>query len=129
MKKFYTNIEEALKELRPEDKVVKILNNKFAVVQSSFIGGGYDTPSVCGLYKNTIYFYCKWFNEAKDAIYRAESLPNVERRLLAFYTNVKLQLGCKWSFVNEDHRKYKRDFRRIKKLLLIDYPNIFNEKV
>ncbi len=121
----FNNIEEALKELRPEDKVVKILSNKFAVVQSAYENGTFDTPSVCGLDKHTIYFYTKWYNEAKASFLRVEEMPNTKRVLWAFYTDVKRQTGCAYRYKTSDNRRYKRDFRKIHKLLKENFNNQF----
>jgi hypothetical protein len=120
---YYTSIEEALAELRHEDKVVKILSNKYAVVQSAFIGGGYDTPSVCGLHKNKIYFYCKWFNEAKASFNHWESIPNIQRTIIAYYTNPQQKLGYVYRNKTIDNRKVKRYYRKIKQLLKLHYSN------
>lgn len=122
-KTHYKNIEEALRELRPEDKVLKILSNKYAVVQSRFIGGGLDTPSVCGLNESKIHFYCKWFNEAKANFAMVARMPSIERKMIAFYTNPKLQVGCEWRRITIDNRKYKRHYRKIHQLLKANYRN------
>ena len=51
------NITDALKNQRPNDKVIKVLSNKFAIVESSYTNGSFDKPKICGLHDNIIYFY------------------------------------------------------------------------
>jgi hypothetical protein len=54
--KVFKNIHEALLNDRPNDKIVKVLSNKFAIVQSVFTNGEFDTMSLCELNNGVIYF-------------------------------------------------------------------------
>jgi hypothetical protein len=51
------NIVNALNKQRPNDKILKVLSNKFAVVKPAYINGNFDEPQVCGLHNGIIYFY------------------------------------------------------------------------
>ena len=53
MKAHYMNIEEALKVERPTDKIVRILNNKFAITKSRFTDGTFDAPHIAFIEKGT----------------------------------------------------------------------------
>lgn len=51
------NIEQALIINRPDDKIVKILNNKYAIVNAAFDNGTFDKDVICFLSNGTVYFY------------------------------------------------------------------------
>ncbi len=61
-----TNIQQALIIQRQDDKIVKIFNNKFAVIKSKFTNGKFDDDKICFLNNNTVFFYpanLKEFNQ------------------------------------------------------------------
>ena len=51
------NIKDALKNQRKDDKIIKVLSNKFALVQASYTNGTFTEPQICGLHNGVIYFY------------------------------------------------------------------------
>lgn len=52
----YKDIKTALESERPNDKIVKILSNKFAIVQSMYENGKFAEISICGLEDQKIFF-------------------------------------------------------------------------
>lgn len=60
------NIQQALIIQRQDDKIVKIFNNKFAIIKSKFTNGKFDDDKICFLNNNTIYFYPANVKEFKD---------------------------------------------------------------
>jgi hypothetical protein len=122
-KQHFKNIEEALKVLRPNDLVDTILSNKFAIVQPAYDNGRYDSTHVCGLNESEIHFYCKWYGEAKAQFIEVAKMPNTKQQMIAYYTNVKLQLGCDWRLKTIDNRKYKRQYRKLHQLLKANFDN------
>jgi len=77
--KHYKSIAEALPHERPGDKVVQIIDNKFAIIQSLFTDGTYDKNKVIMyLYDKTIYSFCNILL-ARNKIKVTLSWPNVER--------------------------------------------------
>lgn len=115
MKKFYASISEALSVERPTDKIVKVLSNKFAIVESPFENGRYDKPKVCGIENNKIYFcgdpYVQGVWSLKLWIQnRLETLPNIQMQATSYYGGITL-------FRNANHHKYKQTYRKLLKLL------------
>lgn len=114
------NIIDALKNQRPGDKIIKILSNKFAIVQSSYTDGTFDDDdSVCGLHNGTIYFYGKLSIINNFYINIVEPMQN-EYVTTYFDTysrksNGFLSYDYKVRFVK--HNRYKMQYRRILKLL------------
>lgn len=51
------NIEQALVIERPFDKVLRIVDNKWAIVMSAYDNGTFAEPSLCYLDNGVIYFY------------------------------------------------------------------------
>jgi hypothetical protein len=75
--KYYKNISEALPIERPDDKIVKIIDNKFAIIKPMFTDGTYDKPSIMYLHINCIHTFGK-LSLIKDIIDDVLSWPNVE---------------------------------------------------
>lgn len=116
MKPKFTNIVDALKELRPNDKPVKVLSNKFAIVMPAYEDGGFADKTVMGLDKDVVYSYCSE-RDAQIHIESVADMPNIEREMIAYYADVKLQLGSVWRCKTRDNRRYKRHYRKIQRLL------------
>ncbi len=75
----YKSIAEALPHERPGDKVVQIIDNKFAIIQSLFTDGTYDKNKVIMyLHDKTIYSF-GFVSSARNKIDVMLSWPNVER--------------------------------------------------
>jgi hypothetical protein len=109
---YHTNISDALKVLRPEDKVIKIISNKYAIIRSAYEGGGFDEPHICGLYKNKIVSYCYMVNTSfKTMFNKVEGMPNTTPINWAYDTKPYYRTKI------NDNRKYKRHFRKINSLL------------
>lgn len=120
----HKNIEEALKSDRPNDKVVRIINNKFALVQSAFTNGQFDDTSLCGLDNGTIYFYGKTDNRytAINKEFRAGwyslkryaeqvmQMPNTEVKMIGYHNEPI------YRFKTQNNRHYKQAYRKILKL-------------
>lgn len=108
----YTNIEEALKHERPTDKVVKIINNKFAIVKPMYTDGSFSDENYCALGTDgkTIYFYCS-----------VKGLKRYYESFVKDLPNVKPSAWCdkngKWKVKKSDNRKYKHTYRRLMKLI------------
>jgi hypothetical protein len=60
---FFTNIKDALAELRPSDKVVEVINNKFAITQSIYDDGTYEKHERLSLLDNNQVY---WFGHVKQ---------------------------------------------------------------
>lgn len=113
---WYKTIQEALAAERPTDRIVKVLSNKFAIVESLFENGTYDVPAVAGLcYDQKIKFFGKPYMTGHWSLKlwienRLETLPNVQMQATTYYGGITV---FKWS----DHRKYKQEYRKLAKLL------------
>jgi len=117
MKPNFTNIEQALKADRPTDKIIKILNNKFAIVQSAFTNGTFDVPSLCGLDNGKVYFYghqdrnsTKFGFVKQYAKKVVDTMPNCERKLVGYNHLAHYVLH------SQNNKHYKKAFRKILKL-------------
>lgn len=116
MQTHYKNIEQALLAERPTDKVVKILSNKFAIVQTMFTDGKFDAPSLCGLNKKTIYFYGHedikgGFGFVKQYAKKVvDEMPNAQNVSIS-YTHLPYYVVTKRS-----NKRYKKAYRKILKL-------------
>lgn len=117
----YKTILEALESERPNDKIIKTLSNKFAIVQSVYENGTYeDCHSIAGLDNGTIYFYGKTykgqFTQLKEwVIDRLNSLHNTQMQRIGYYPN---DFGTPTErFKIQDNRKYKRVHRKLLSLI------------
>ena len=114
------NIVEALKNQRPNDKVIKILSNKFAIVQGAYIGGGFDVPAVCGLHNGTIYFYGN-LDTIKQ--FYTNNIEPMQNEYIGIYYDPFIQNGYKtYKFKRKfiKHNRYKMQYRRILKLIFLN---------
>lgn len=121
MKAHYKNISEALKAERPNDVIVKILNNKFAIVKCAYENGKIEIESsICSLDNNKIYFHGhsykgSWENLKDWLSERIEKLPNTISCRIGYYDN-----GCgapTERFKIQDNRKFKKDCKSLIRLL------------
>jgi len=117
MKNHFTHINAALATLRPQDKVVKILSNKFAIVQAAFEDGKLDSPCVCGLNEDKIEFYLNVLSRNQTIFSDIEEMENVRKVNMSFYANPKLGIGRVWKRVLVDNRNQKRIYRKLNRLL------------
>jgi len=61
-----TNIQQALIIQRPDDIIVKVINNKWAIVKAAFDNGEFEKEQICFLSNGTIYFYPTLLKDFKD---------------------------------------------------------------
>lgn len=111
----YTNISDALKGLRSDDKITEIISDRYALVRSKYISGNYSEPSICLLSNDgrKIYFisnvdkksYSKWF---KDHIC---NMPKIKREGL-FYNKYPY-----WRVKTIDNRNYIKHHRKLYRLI------------
>lgn len=116
MKKHYKNIEEALKVERPDDKVVKILSNKFAIIKSKFTNGTYDRQTIAGINGGTTVYHISSVENVKRWIKHVLSLPNTQKTQWCLNHSAN---GKKYHYVfkTSDNRKWKQNMRRLNKLI------------
>ena len=107
--KHFKSIEEALPHLRPGDKLVKVLSNKFAFVEPVYTDGKFAPKSLMGLHNNVIHTY-------HQNIEYVLSLPNIERRMYC-YNHSENGKPINYLFKTIDYRQHKHDYRIIQKLL------------
>ena len=107
------NITDALKNQRPNDKVIKILSNKFAIVKSSFTDGTFDKPKICGLHNGIVYFYGALDYIKKYITNTIEPMQN--EYTTTAYNTVNGGIRYKTKFVK--HNRFKMQYRRILKLI------------
>jgi hypothetical protein len=116
MKKHYKNIEEAMKIERPDDIVVKVLSNKFAVVMCALVGGKHDTEKyVMGINGGTTVFSFGNIKNLPSWCKEVESRPNIEP--IGWWLINPQTKKEYYKIVNTDYRKYKQDYRKISKLI------------
>jgi hypothetical protein len=117
MPQYYKNIREALINERPTDKIVSILSNKYAIVQSLYTNGVYSEPSICGLDKNKIYFYGNiyrdntWKNLKAYIVNKVLTMPNHENRMTG-YNHIK-----EYVLKSVNNKRYKKNYRKILKFI------------
>jgi len=68
MKPKFKTIQAALIVDRPNDQIIKIFNNKFAIVKSAFDNGKFSEPQICFLNNGIIYFFPAELKELKKYI-------------------------------------------------------------
>jgi hypothetical protein len=110
---FYKNIEVAILATRPQDKIVRVINNKFAVIKNHFTSGDYSRPQVVFLREKTVYQFSPLEN-VKAAIENVLSWPNIHKT--TWCMNHK-ENGKPHHYVTytEDNRKIKQTARQLKK--------------
>lgn len=64
----FKNIEQALIIDRPNDKIIKVLNNKYAIVSAVFDNGKFEKPQICFLNNGTIFFYPALISEFNEYV-------------------------------------------------------------
>jgi hypothetical protein len=111
------NISEALKTQRPNDRVIKILSNKFAIVQSIYDNGSFeDLHSLCGLDNGTVFFYGK-----AEAFGKFTNLKRWIEQHVVPMPNTTLYPLYRYDLPTvvktTDNRKYKRVHRKILTLI------------
>lgn len=104
------NIEQAMAEQRPHDKIVRILNNKFCIARSQFTDGSFQKePSYFGLDNGKVYSYPKNLSSIAK-------MPNVKPILWCIEGN-NSGLKRRWVFKTSDNRKFKQNCRKLQRLL------------
>ena len=112
-KQIFKTIEEALPVLRPGDKLVKKLSNKFAYVQSLYTDGTYSEICIMGLQNGEIITY----HNSRDTINAfLTSTPNVEKTMWCFDHSAN---GKPYHYLvkNFDYRKTKQHLRKLLTLI------------
>ena len=105
-----TNIIEAMKEQRPDDKIIKVLSNKFCIAKCKCMDGSFTKENYYfGLDNGKIYSY-------PSRPERAQLIPNIERIMWCYEGNAS-GLKRRWIVKTSDHRKYKQNCRKLAKLL------------
>lgn len=114
--RFYKNIAIALKNERPTDKVVKILDNKFAIVKSIYTNGKFSEHSyIMFLDECTVYTF--WaYAKVRDRINEILDLPNIERKMWVM-DHSKNGKPLHHVHYNQSNRKHKHTARRLLKAL------------
>jgi hypothetical protein len=113
----YKTIEQARKVLRPSDKLVKILSNKYMIAKSSLVGGGFADETVFGLDQNIIYAYGDPVSLKRLDV---EAISSIKRNVWCFYRKSHGEVLYNteaWRVKTQDNRGYKRRLRKIKSLL------------
>lgn len=113
MKQIFKTIEEALPVLRPGDKLVKKLSNKFAWVQSVYENGTYGERRIMGLQNEKIYSYHSNYRDIENYLLR---VPNISRELWCF-DHSKNGKSMDWLVKTRDFRTYKRQLRKLLTLI------------
>lgn len=104
------NIKEAMRCLRPHDKISRVLSNKFCTAYRAFEDGTFDTHvTYFGLNNGIVSSYPR---NPKFV----ELWPNIENQMWCMNGNSS---GAKlrWVLYHVDNRKYKRDCKKLSKLL------------
>jgi hypothetical protein len=111
----FKTIEDALKVKRPSDKVVKILDNKFAIVRSMFENGTYHKKQIMFLENNTVYLFCS-LDVVYDYIDEIQKWPNTSKTMWCLNHS---ENGKPYHYVSltNDNRKFKHRARRLLKSL------------
>ena len=112
--KYYKSIEEALPILRPGDKLVKVLNNKFAFVKPVYENGKFGDERLMGLNDNTIFTYFHKAGHVRSMI----KMPSIKPEMwcMDHSDNGK---PYHWLIYITDNRKLRHTYRKIAKLLKI----------
>lgn len=108
--KYYKNIGDALKVLHPTDKVVKILCNKYAIVEAQFTNGTYDKQSIFFLHNNKV-FFLSYVDSLDSALKYYDDMKPIERTMRWFRDKHK---GNYAIAVNADNRPIKKIYRKLK---------------
>lgn len=112
----YKNIEEALKVERPNDEVVKILSNKFAIVRPALIGGGFADEQIMGISNSTtVYSYGSVKNICQICL-NVSKLTNIEPVTICYDFPENKRYNVYLRKIN-DRRKYKKEYRKLSKLV------------
>jgi hypothetical protein len=113
-KQIFKDIEEALLVIRPGDKLVKKLSNKFAAVSSPCTNGS-SLTSYVGLDNGVIYKYADVGNKKAIQVY-LDSLPNIKHIPMCF--NHK-ESGMPMHYLIKiwDYRRHKRQLRKLLTLI------------
>lgn len=110
----HKNITEAMGELRPNDKIVRVLSNKFAVVKAQFTSGNYDKPCIMGLHNGKIYTYVMNVNHWQDKVKQVLARPNIEKYWVDFVEDGVYKVKIK----KAKNTSYKKQYRKLEKLML-----------
>jgi len=110
MKPNVITIKDAIKQLRPNDNIVKILSNKFAIVNPAYTDGTFDVNTLIYLDNGIIYSlgYAKNIKKFYQENYKP--LPNF-KKTYTYLINGKV----KTSII--DYRKTKHTYRKAIQLL------------
>lgn len=116
MRPHYKNIEEAMKVERPGDKIVKVLSNKFAIVQSVFTDGKFDTEkTVMGIGKGTEVYTFGYLSNMKRHCEQVERSRNIES--IGWWLINPQTKDMYYKIVHHNYRKYRQNYRKIAKLI------------
>ena len=107
------NILNALKTQRPNDKVIKILSNKFAIVEAAYTDGTYSKKSVYGLHNKIVYCYGQLDRIENFYTSHLEGLKNGYQQTA--YDRPEGGIIYKRHFIK--HNRQKRQYRKILNLI------------
>jgi hypothetical protein len=111
----YKNIEEALKVERPDDMIIKILSNKFAIVKSKYTDGTYSREYVMGIGKGTGVFSYGSLEFMKTTCERVAKYPNCTH--IGWYLINPQTKMTYYKVIHSKQSKYKQCYRKISKLI------------
>jgi hypothetical protein len=108
------NIKDALKNQRPNDKIVRVLSNKYAIIKASFTNSTFDNESICGLKNGVIFCYCLSVKNKDIFFKKVLSEPNIRKTFIAY--NLK-NGDIEYRRKTIDKRRIKQETRKIIELL------------
>jgi len=111
----YKHIQQAMVELRPGDKIVKVLSNKFCIAKILCTNNTYTKEHVFGLNNKLVYGYGQLEN-IKQSIEYWEKQPQIDKSKWCFDHS---ENGKPYHYLVKvcDNRKIKQQYRKLKKLL------------
>lgn len=112
-KQIFKSIEEALPVLRPGDKLVKKLSNKYAHVKPLNTDGSFSGQMIMGLRNGMIYSYPSNYDDIKRHL---EAIPNIERQMIC-YDHSENGKPYHYLVKSIDYRRYKGELRKILTLI------------
>ena len=112
-KQIFKSIEEALPVIRPGDKLVKKLSNKYAYIKPLNTDGSFSSQMIMGLNNGMIYSYPSNYDDIKRHL---EAIPNIERTIICYDHSAN---GKPYHYLNKinDYRRYKQELRKILTLI------------
>lgn len=114
------NIQDALYQLEPEDKIVTVIDNKFAVINKMFENGNFDNKNYIVSLDNHKIFLVAELEHFKNINKSVQMLDNIS--YITIQTNIVSGKKHNRHYLTllkvQDRRKYKHLFRRLEKSLI-----------